>query len=77
MCTACRRREVEGSRLYKADCERRALRWVECLLEPDISKELLEQAVGLRIALLFKSDKVWDEGVVGVEKQLRIIKSML
>lgn len=47
----CRRREVEGSRLYKADCERRALRWVECLLEPDISKELLEQAVGFRIVL--------------------------
>lgn len=65
MCTAFRRKEVEGSRLYKADCERRALRWVECLLEPDISKELLEQAVGLRIAL---PDKVWDEGVAGVEK---------
>ena len=42
---------MEGSRLYKADCERRALRWVECLLEPDISKELLEQAVGFRIVL--------------------------
>ena len=40
------RKEVEGSRQYKADCERRALRWVECLLEPSISKELLEQAVG-------------------------------
>ena len=57
MCTACRRREVEGSRLYKADCERRALRWVECLLEPDISKELLEQAVGLRIALPLRVTK--------------------
>lgn len=40
------RKEVEGSRQYKADCERRALCWVECLLEPSISKELLEQAVG-------------------------------
>ena len=42
---------MEGSRLYKVDCERRALRWVECLLEPDISKELLEQAVRLKIVL--------------------------